>query len=153
MYWLIAIIIVNVLGTLGLGAYFGLHPTSNARRARRWWKGTLATNLLVFFGVSAGLLVLGMHAALAQQPPLTAASAAHGTISVGLGLALLGAGLPTALSTVGAGLAVGPVGAAALAVISEKPEMFGRTLIYLGLAEGIAIYGLVITILLLGKIA
>ena len=37
-------------------------------------------------------------------------------------------------------------------VIAEKPEMFGRTLIYLGLAEGIAIYGLVVTILLLGRI-
>ena len=60
--------------------------------------------------------------------------------------------MPTGLATIGAGLAVGPVGAAALAVIAEKPEMFGRTLIYLGLAEGIAIYGLVVTILLLGKV-
>ena len=42
--------------------------------------------------------------------------------------------------------------AASLAALAEKPEMFGRTLIYLGLAEGIAIYGLVVTILLLGKI-
>ena len=41
---------------------------------------------------------------------------------------------------------------AALAVIAEKPEMFGRTLIYMGLAEGIAIYGLVMSILLLGKL-
>ena len=38
-------------------------------------------------------------------------------------------------------------------MIAEKPEMFGRTLIYMGLAEGIAIYGLVVTILLLGRIA
>jgi V/A-type H+/Na+-transporting ATPase subunit K len=44
------------------------------------------------------------------------------------------------------------VGAAALAVIGEKPEVFGRTLIYLGLAEGVAIYGLVMSILLLGKL-
>ena len=42
--------------------------------------------------------------------------------------------------------------AAALAVIAEKPEMFGRTLIYMGLAEGVAIYGLVMSILLLGKL-
>ncbi len=153
MYWLITIIAANLLGTIGLGAYFGLRPPADGRRARRWWKGALATNVLVFLGVGAALLVLGMHTALAQQPPPAQAPAAHGDISVGLGLALLGAGLPTALAAFGAGLAVGPVGAAALAVISEKPEMFGRTLIYLGLAEGIAIYGLVITILLLGKIA
>ncbi len=69
-------------------------------------------------------------------------------ISAGLGLSLIviGIGIPTALATIGAGIAVGPVGAASLAVISEKPELFGRTLIYLGLAEGIAIYGLVVTI-------
>jgi V/A-type H+-transporting ATPase subunit K len=69
-----------------------------------------------------------------------------------MGLALIGAGIPTALSTVGAGIAVGPIGAASLAAVAEKPEIFGRTLIYLGLAEGIAIYGLVVSILLLGKI-
>ena len=56
------------------------------------------------------------------------------------------------LAAIGAGIALGPVGSAALAVIAEKPEMFGRTLIYMGLAEGIAIYGLVMSILLLGKI-
>lgn len=153
MHWLIIVIAANLLGTLGLGAYFGVHPPADRRRARRWWKGAVATNILIFLGVGAALLVIGMHAALAQSPPAVQTPAAHGEISVGLGLALLGAGLPTALAAFGAGLAVGPVGAAALAVISEKPEMFGRTLIYLGLAEGIAIYGLVITILLLGKIA
>ncbi|MCG7919741.1 MAG: ATP synthase subunit C, partial [Candidatus Thiodiazotropha taylori] len=57
-----------------------------------------------------------------------------------------------ALSTIGAGIAVEPIGAASLAVLAEKPEIFGRTLIYLGLAEGIAIYGLVMSILLLDKI-
>jgi len=73
-------------------------------------------------------------------------------ISLGRGLALIGIGLPTALAAIGAGIALGPVGSAALAVIAEKPEMFGRTLIYMGLAEGIAIYGLVMSILMLGKI-
>ena len=56
------------------------------------------------------------------------------------------------MAAIGAGIALGPVGSASLAVIAEKPEMFGRTLIYMGLAEGIAIYGLVMSILLLGKL-
>jgi V/A-type H+-transporting ATPase subunit K len=73
-------------------------------------------------------------------------------ISLGKGLALIGIGLPTALAAIGAGIALGPVGSASLAVIAEKPEMFGRTLIYMGLAEGIAIYGIVMSILLLGKL-
>ena len=148
MSWLIAIIGLNLLLTLGLGIYLEFRPMTDGVRAQRWWRGTMATNLLLFVAASIGLLALGMHDTLAQQ-----AAAPHGEISTGLGLALLGAGLPTGLAAFGAGLAVGPVGAASLAIISEKPEMFGRTLIYLGLAEGIAIYGLVVTILLLGKIA
>ncbi len=149
MNWLIAIVAANLALTLGLGAYREFRPIHDARRAQRWWRASLVTNLFVFVSASLGLLALGMHDALAQQ----AAAAPHGEISTGLGLALLGAGLPTGLAAFGAGLAVGPVGAASLAIIAEKPEMFGRTLIYLGLAEGIAIYGLVVTILLLGKIA
>jgi V/A-type H+/Na+-transporting ATPase subunit K len=147
MHWLTALIALNLLATFGLGAWLEFHPMHDGARAARWWKSTLAGNLLVLAAAGIGLLVLGMDHALAQE------AAAHGEISTGLGLALLGAGLPTGLAAVGAGLAVGPVGAASLAIISEKPEMFGRTLIYLGLAEGIAIYGLVVTILLLGKIA
>lgn len=148
MYWLMALISLNVLGTIGLGTYLGFRPMADGVRARRWLKSSLAVNLLVFVGASLGVLMLGMQDALAQEVVTQ-----HVEISTGLGLALLGAGLPTGLAAFGAGLAVGPVGAASLAIISEKPEMFGRTLIYLGLAEGIAIYGLVVTILLLGKIA
>ena len=148
MFWLIALICVNLFSTLALGIYLELRPITDGVRANLWWKGTLGTNLLVFVSASLGALLLGAHDVMAQQ-----ASVPHGEISVGFGLALIGAGIPTALATFGAGLAVGPVGAASLAVIAEKPEMFGRTLIYLGLAEGIAIYGLVVTILLLGKIA
>ena len=147
MFWLIAAIFLNLIGTLAAGIYFELRPIADGARARRWWKGALGGNLLVLVVASVGALMMGAHDALAQQ-----ASTPHGETSVGLGLALIGAGIPTALATIGAGLAVGPVGAASLAVIAEKPEMFGRTLIYLGLAEGIAIYGLVVTILLLGRI-
>jgi V/A-type H+-transporting ATPase subunit K len=147
MSWLIAIICVNLIATFALGFYWELRPMVVGSLAKRRWKVVLGSNVLVFVGVSIVAFLLGAQDVLAQQT-----TAAHGEISVGLGLALLGAGIPTALAAIGAGLAVGPVGAASLAVIAEKPEMFGRTLIYLGLAEGIAIYGLVVTILLLGKI-
>lgn len=148
MSWLIVIICLNLIAPLTMGFYCELRPMTDGIRATRWWKGILGSNVLVFVGASIVVLLLEAQDVLAQQ---TVAS--HGEISIGLGLSLLGAGIPTALAAIGAGLAVGPVGAASLAVIAEKPEMFGRTLIYLGLAEGIAIYGLVVTILLLGKIA
>jgi V/A-type H+/Na+-transporting ATPase subunit K len=62
----------------------------------------------------------------------------------------LGAALVTGVACVAAGMAVGKVGAAALGAVSERPELLGRTLIFVGLAEGIAIYGLIVAILLMG---
>ena len=61
-----------------------------------------------------------------------------------------GAALVTGVACVAAGMAVGKVGAAALGAVSERPELLGRTLIFVGLAEGIAIYGLIVAILLMG---
>ena len=56
------------------------------------------------------------------------------------------------IGSIGAGIAVAYVGSAALGAIGEKPELAARALIYVGLAEGIAIYGLIISIMILGKI-
>jgi len=67
------------------------------------------------------------------------------------GMALLGAGIAVAGSTIGAGIGVAYTGSAALAAIAEKPESFGRAMVFVGLAEGVAIYGLVVAILLIGK--
>ena len=64
----------------------------------------------------------------------------------------LAAALATGLSSLGAGIAVGSVGSAAIGALAEKPELLGRTLILVGLAEGIAIYGLIISILILNQI-
>lgn len=65
----------------------------------------------------------------------------------------LAAALSTGLSALGAGFAVAGVGSAAIGAVTEKPELLGRTLIFVGLAEGIAIYGLIISILILNRIA
>ena len=65
--------------------------------------------------------------------------------------AWLGASIAVAGSAIGAAIAVAYTGAAALAAISEKPEIFGRAMVIVGLAEGIAIYGLVIAIILIGR--
>lgn len=64
----------------------------------------------------------------------------------------LAAALATGLSSLGAGIAVASVGSAAVGAITEKPEVLGRTLIFVGLAEGIAIYGLIISILILNQL-
>ncbi len=150
MMWMVGFMSLCVLGLIASGVYLEFRPLSVRRNPSPFLRGSIALNLLLFVTAEVGLLFIGMHDVMAE----TAASAlgGGGEVSVGLGLALIGIGIPTALATIGAGIAVGPVGASSLAVIAEKPEMLGRSLIYLGLAEGIAIYGLVVTILLLGKI-
>ncbi len=138
----------SALGIVLSGLYFLLVPGATRRLTPRWMKTSVVVNLLLFVVGIAGILIGGVNEVMAAED----AGAAGAEISLGLGLALIGIGLPTGLATIGAGIAVSSVGSASLAVITEKPEMFGRTLIYLGLAEGIAIYGLVVSILLLGKI-
>ena len=64
----------------------------------------------------------------------------------------LAAALAAGLSSLGAGIAVASVGSAAIGALAEKPELLGRTLILVGLAEGIAIYGLIVSILILNRI-
>ncbi|ESQ13811.1 MAG: ATPase [Thiohalocapsa sp. PB-PSB1] len=148
MYWLVALMTFALAGLILTGVYFELRP-AGALPIRPWLKPAMAAQLLLFVGAQVALLLLGINQAFAQE----AQEVVNITeISTGMGLAIIGAGIPTGLSTIGAGIAVGPIGAASLAAITEKPETLGRTLIYLGLAEGIAIYGLVISILLLNRI-
>ena len=64
------------------------------------------------------------------------------------GLKYIGMAISVTGSCIGAGIAVAKTGAAALATITERPELFGRSIIYVGLAEGIAIYGLLVSLLL-----
>ena len=65
---------------------------------------------------------------------------------------LLAAAIATSMSALGAGYAVAKLGTAAVGALAEKPELFGRLLIFVGLAEGIAIYGVIISILILNRL-
>lgn len=94
-------------------------------------------------------LAAGLWLSLLGGPSAAAEAAVQSTAS---GLGYLGASLATGLACLGAGIAVAIVGAAALGVVGEKPSLLGTTLIYLGLAEGIAIYGVIVSLLILGKL-
>lgn len=118
--------------------------------------GLLGFNLVLLLGGLAlfGFSLVVYHPwAAAQEAGTTAAaatSAQGNNISVGLGL--LSAALSTAMSSLAAAWALSHVGTAAMGGITEKPELFGRSLVYVGLAEGIAIYGIIISIMILGKL-
>ncbi len=102
------------------------------------------------------VLALGATALLLTGRPAWAAAAGGGA---GATLppevwtwGLIAAAAATALSALSAGYAVAKVGTAAIGALAEKPDLFGRLLIFVGLAEGIAIYGLIVSILILNKL-
>lgn len=97
---------------------------------------------------------LGLNKAFAQE----STSETHGASASGekpsnvMGMGLLAAALSTGISAIAAGIAVAMVGSAAMGAVAERPEVMGRSIIFVGLAEGIAIYGLIISIMILGKL-
>ena len=119
--------------------------------ARRWRRGVVVLTLIgvLLLAGAVVLLVLAVAAGPASAAATAAAAGAAGT--GGSTGALIGAGIAVAGSSIGAGIAVAYTGAAALAIMSERPELFGRAMVIVGLAEGIAIYGLVVGIILIGK--
>lgn len=106
----------------------------------------VGTNLLLGV-VATGLLVAtagSSHAGLGMQLVASTSSSVDWSPAIGAAIAVAG-------SSIGAAIGVAYTGAAAIAAISEKPEMFGRAMVIVGLAEGIAIYGLVIAVALLNR--
>jgi V/A-type H+-transporting ATPase subunit K len=115
------------------------------RAPRRGLRRLVAVNGVIALG-SLGVVVALLAGAIEPAAAATGVEAGHDPRA-----ALLGAAIAVAGSTIGAAIAVAYTGAAALAAISEKPEMYGRAMVIVGLAEGIAIYGLVIAIMLIGR--
>jgi V/A-type H+-transporting ATPase subunit K len=112
------------------------------------------TGMFILAGIGAVLMigaVVLLVAALAAGPAAAAGVPGVKGAADPNSAALLGAAIAVAASTIGAGIAVAYTGAAALATMSERPDLFGRAMVIVGLAEGIAIYGLVIGIILIGK--
>ncbi|MBF0310854.1 MAG: H+transporting two-sector ATPase C subunit [Magnetococcales bacterium] len=105
------------------------------------------TFVITLVAVGATLMLLGMPAMAAPAPATGPLPGGEGA-----GWGYLAAALATAGSSLGAGYAVAHVATAAIGAIVEKPELLGRMLILVGLAEGIAIYGLIVSILILNRL-
>ncbi|NIR59500.1 MAG: H+transporting two-sector ATPase C subunit [Gammaproteobacteria bacterium] len=112
-----------------------------SREAKRGVWLTAVTAVLALAGTA---LVLTAPA-WAQAEAEAESALAPGVLQWGY----VAAALATGLSALGAAYAVAHVGSAAVGALAEKPELLGRVLVLVGLAEGIAIYGLIISILIL----
>jgi V/A-type H+-transporting ATPase subunit K len=103
------------------------------------------------FNAVVGLMAAGLGIVWLATPSAVSAAVFGAQAAPSDPYASLGAAIATGLATVGAGIGVSGTGAAAIGAIAEKPDFFGRALIFVGLAEGIAIYGLLISFLLLNR--
>jgi V/A-type H+-transporting ATPase subunit K len=126
-----------VLLTIGSGVYLFIKPKRISLRK------ILGTNIALFIPVVIGLIYF-------MIPEVGYALETNADNNLGIGL--IAAAQSTGLATIGTGIAVGSVGSSALGAVSEDPKILGKTLIFVGLAEGIAIYGLIVSILILGRI-
>ncbi len=131
-----------ILGIIVPFGYFLL-----GERSKNRYKKALGANVFFYFGA---FLVAGIM--LFAGSPVEAAEAAASAGGMATGLGYIAAALATGLSCVGGGIAVASAASAALGAISEDPSALGKSLIFVGLAEGVCLYGLIISFMIIGKL-
>ena len=130
-----------ILSIIIPGGYFFLGAKTKKR-----YKKSLSANCFFFFGT----LLVGTIAMFAGTQSVQAATDATASLATGMGY--LGAALVTGMSGIGSGIAVASSASAALGAISEEGSLFGKSMIFVAMAEGIALYGLIISFMILGKL-
>ena len=130
---------------LSIAVPFGAFAAGEKTKGR--YKTALAANVFLFFCtmVFAAVVMFSGNAAAAE-----AGAQAAGSSAAGMGY--LSAALATGLSCLGGGIAVSAAASAALGAISEDSSILGKSLIFVGLAEGVCLYGLIISFMILGKL-
>lgn len=115
-------------------------------KTERFAKTTLLVNLFSFFSLLAlaNLYIFGT-----SMTAFAAENAADIAFTTGYGLRAIGAGISTGLASLGAGIGAGIGGSSAIGAISEDPQVMGKALIFVVLAEGVGIYGLLISFMIL----
>ncbi len=114
------------------------------------WSAAVITTTAVVAAIAAIatlLLMLAPEAGAAEGPTVVMVDPSL------VRWAFASAAAAAALSALAAGYAVAQVGTAAVGALAEKPELFGRMLILVGLAEGIAIYGLIVAVLIFNRVS
>ena len=137
----VTVILALVLSILVPGIAF-----LKGERTKERFKTHLAVNCFTFFG----LLLIGTAALFAGSRPVLAAGGTGDGFATGMGY--LAAALSTGISCVGGGIAVASAASAALGAVSEDQSILGKSLIYVGLAEGVCLYGLIISFMILGSL-
>ena len=135
-------VLLTIALILSIAVPFGAFAAGERSRGR--YKRALAANVFLFFGtmVFASCLFFTGNAFAAE----TASAASNAT-----GMGYIAAALSTGLSCIG-GVAVSAAASAALGAISEDSSILGKSLIFVGLAEGVCLYGLIISFMIIGSL-
>ena len=122
---------------------FAYRSVTTGRRTR---KRAVLSQIAAFAAVSVVCLITAMTVFAAE--PEEAAKPEN----LNLGISMIAAALATGISGIGGGLAVGCAAPAAIGATSEDPKAFGKALIFVALGEGVALYGLLVSILIISKV-
>lgn len=113
------------------------------------YKIAMVSNIVLFFCCLIGIVFAMPYIGHAQE---TAATVSQNVDGMATGLGYLAAALATGLSCIGAGIAVAGAASSAIGATSENPKMLAKSLIFVALAEGVALYGLVISFSIIGRL-
>lgn len=130
---------------------FGVYLIGERNKGR--FKTSLGINIFFFFSILivAAFIAFTSDTTTAQAATEAAAEASSDS-GIATGLGYIAAALVTGMSCIGGGIAVASAASAALGAISEDSTILGKSLIFVGLAEGVALYGLIISFMILGKL-
>lgn len=139
-------IIVFLAAMIAVGTVlYGVKAVKNGKIGNL--KSHMMTSIGLFSAVVVCFVIVGSNNVLLAAETTNAATGMG--LTLGDGFKYLAAALSTGLATIGTGVAVGSTGSSAIGAVSEDPTILGKTLIFVGMAEGIAIYGMIISILIL----
>ena len=139
----ILVVVALILSIILPGLYFLLGERSRGR-----FRGALAVNCFLFFGI----LLISSVVLLTGSASVFAAEGAQAGSGLKEGLGYIAAALSTGISCLGGGIAVASAASAALGAISEDQSILGKSLIVVGLAEGVCLYGLIISFMIIGQL-
>ena len=136
---------------LSIAVPFGVFAAGEKTKGR--YKTALLTNAFLFFGTMAvSTCIMFSGSASAAGTAAAAAETAASAAGNATGFGYLAAALSTGLACIGGGIAVSAAASAALGAISEDSSILGKSLIFVGLAEGVCLYGLIISFMIIGKL-
>jgi V/A-type H+-transporting ATPase subunit K len=108
-------------------------------------------SVLTIVGTISGMKLFAQAGAEGGQQQAAGQATVQSAQSPVAGYAFIGAAVAFGFGAIGAGIAIGGVGAAAMGAVAEKPEIAGQALIFVALAEGLVVFGFITALMILGK--